>query len=272
MLKAYLRNSATFAPDVGTGGGAAGTGTQNPPTGHEKGGQIDPNTKPNGTGGDGKETPIKVENFLDDNASLWENPKIEVDPVKEAAQNTAAQERQRNTHTNLKNYVDNLDFGIEIPKEKIAEIFENKDPTAMLDVMNNGIKSAVQQTILAVTKMIKGSHEELRREMDDAAKMRYNANEAEKTLFEAVPFAKKEAIRPVATAIKAAFIKKGKSDSEANDMVKAFFKHTMEISADDLGLEVAPKGRPGEGGRGRRTQQAEPDWGAILRGQEGEDA
>ena len=59
-------------------------------------------------------------------------------------------------------------------------------------------------------------------------------------------FTKQPAINPVATAVLAQLIKKGKSVEDAIIGVKAFFKQTALISGKELGVNTAPRSRPGQ--------------------------
>lgn len=86
---------------------------------------------------------------------------------------------------------------------------------------------------------------------------------------DALDFTKNPAIAPVAGAVLAQLIKKGKSTEDAVEGVRKFFQNTSKISAKALGLQRPPQGRPGNqpfSGAGNITddEDAEVDWIETL--------
>lgn len=248
-----------YGPNDGTAGGGVGTSTDG-----GTGTGAEPKERTDGGGGDGTGG---EEDFLGSNKALWDNPVIETDPVKEEARNRQRAEADKRNDTNLRGHIEKFDPGFQLD-DAALEALQNKDPTGLTKAINTSLRATMYQMYRDVTKMIQGGLKDVRGEMDTAARRRLAADRSEQTLYEALPFTRNEAIRPIATAIKAQFLRKGKTDSEANDAVKNYFKATAQLGADDLGLDTAPRGRPGERGNSRRNGRAEEevDWAAIMRG------
>lgn len=264
MRDFLLSSAARFAPEMGGTGNLNNVTSQNRQQTDTNKGAGNDTTAGNG-GDDSGDSP---ENFFENNADLWEPPEVDPSTVEKPQTQEELDAAATKTQSRLQAYVASKSK-VEIDATKFQEAIDNKDPKFMQEVINGAIQTAHKNMLEDAAKMVREMQTSMRQEMDNAAQNRLRADKAETSLITTLPFlADNAALKPIATAIKAQFLKKGADDKKANDMVRQFFKSTADLASDALDdVTNPPRNRDGSFNQPpRRRQVEEPDWAAIIGG------
>lgn len=267
MRSVLLSSVANFAPEMG-GRGNLPQVTSQGQTQRTNGVTNPGNDTQQVTGNDTQEGG-DPEDFFGNNADLWEPP--EVDPATAPKEPTSdeLEAAAQKTASKLDNYVKSM-TKVEIDPTKFQEAIDNKDPKFFQEVVSTAIQTAHKNMLNDAAKMVREMQTSLRAEMDTAAQRRLAADKSVDSLLATIPFAADPVLKPIATAIKAQFLKKGADDTKANAMVKQFFAKTAELTADSLEDPTHPPStRTGDRtyNSPRRQKVEEPNWADILRAQ-----
>lgn len=212
------------------------------------GGTPDPNANTDDPGEQQKNKDNDKDN--DDNLeTLWDNPvddtnksitPVQSDPNKQQQQQEPDPNVAFNTHIESLKLTDGLDLS------EISTELNEGNTTALNKAFSHMAANIYRHALVDASKVI---DKKVQEGVDKAIKSSTNAvqgNMAVDKMQSALSFTKRPAISPVAAAVLAQLIKKGKSVDEAIDGVKLFFKQTAQISGKELGLNAAPRGRPGQ--------------------------
>lgn len=209
----------------------------------------------------------------DDNLeTLWDNPddnKSSDDKPGQIDQNLQQQPQQQvdpsvafNAHIESLNLLDGLNL------DEISTELNQGKTDGLNKAFGHMAANIYRQSMIDASKII---DKKVQEGVDKAIKSSTNAvqgNMAVDKMQVALSFTKQPAISPVATAVLAQLIKKGKSVDDAINGVRTFFKQTAQISAKELGLNAAPRARPGNKTFNsniiENDEEAEVDWMDTL--------
>lgn len=142
----------------------------------------------------------------------------------------------------LQGILDGLPFE-NIMTPEIMEAVGKGDLDTFNTAMKSQMRSGVKETLFLAAKMMAEMQSDLIKKMDSRFADLNAADKSETALFDALPFTKNPAIRPIAKGIFAQALVNTKGDQAlALTMTQQFLRETMKLSADDLDFSVAPKG------------------------------
>lgn len=208
----------------------------------------------------------------DDNfADLWQDPDS----------NTAQTQQQQNQQTQqqgsqqtpnadeaFNTYIEGLDLTKDIDLGKVSEDLNQGNTESLGNAFSSIAAKTYRQAMIDMSKVI---DQKVSAGVEAAVQQSSNAaqgTQAVRQMNTLLEFTKNPAIAPVAGAVLAQLMKKGKSTEDAVEGVRKFFQNTSKISAKALGMHNAPRGRPGNqpfnGAGDIADDDEETDWLETL--------
>ena len=243
-----------YEGENGSGGGAPGTVVQ---TNQQQ--QQQQNNNNNG------------QDNVDDFSTIWQ-PK---DNGTEHQQQSTNTQQQTTDQTGMqpenvfKDHLKSLNLTEGLNAQDIFEKAQNGDFTSF----NEGLKSALENVY---TQSLFNMNKIMTARIDKAVEIavaKAGANNdgamSVRSMQEKLPFTKSPEIAPIARAALARFMENGSNLEESISKVGKFFSHIHKMSAKDLGLSTAPRGRPGMSGNfdgGYTESEDEVDFIELLTG------
>lgn len=197
---------------------------------------------------------------FDPNINIWDNPTSD-DSTKPSGDKPGDKKSLSQT---LDEYVSGLNFAPEINASHF-EVGEEGGQLPITQVLNETMKGMYRQMLGDLTQMMQAHGTKLQNDVMAQMDSTFNTRDAVASLEAAIPSANDPNIRPVAQAVKAAFLRNGNSDADANEMTRQFLQHATQKLSGDLNLDVAPAGSPGSGGFNNNRPHAEDiNWVEVL--------
>lgn len=186
----------------------------------------------------------------DDNfEDLWHDPdeSSEQTPQQKTPQQTqpANIEQKPNVDEAFNTYIEGLDLTKGIDLAKVSDELNQGNTESLGNAFSVIAAKTYRQAMVDMSKII---DQKVAAGVKAAVTQSSNVAQGDmavRHMNNALDFTKNPAIAPVASAVLAQLIKKGKSTEDAVEGVRKFFQNTSKISAKALGLQKAPQGRPG---------------------------
>ncbi len=216
------------------------------------------------------ETKDNNKNNDDNLETLWDNPVEDTSKTVAPDPNLPAQQQQQQPDANeaFNEHIKSLDLVSGLDLSEISTELNQGNTEALNKAFTHMASNIYRQSMINASKII---DKKVQEGVDKAVKSSANAvqgNMAVDKMQAALSFTKQPAISPVATAVLAQLIKKGKSVDDAINGVRTFFKQTAHISAKELGLNQPPRSRPGQQPFNNNIidtdEEAETDWMETL--------
>ncbi len=187
-------------------------------------------------------------NNADKFENIWQTEPEDGDQQQQQTPQGTPQSQQQqtpNADEAFNTYIEGLQLtdGLDLPT--ISEEL-NQGKTEGLGKAFSAVASKVYRH--AMIDMSRVIDQKVKAGVEQAVQQSSNAaqgNQAVRQMNTTLEFTKNPAIAPVANAALAQLIKKGKSVEDAVEGVRSFFQNTSKLSAKDLGLQTAPRSRPG---------------------------
>ena len=142
-------------------------------------------------------------------------------------------------------YIEGLDLSKDIDLAKVSEDLNQGNTESLGKAFSSIAAKTYRQAMIDMNKII---DQKVTAGVEAAVSQSSNAaqgTQAVRQMNTLLDFTKNPAIAPVAGAVLAQLMKKGKSVDDAVEGVRKFFQNTSKISAKALGLQNPPRGRPG---------------------------
>ena len=205
-----------------------------------------------------------IENFDD----LWQDPKDENNQTQQTnnQQNTNDQTNQTSPNDRFDEHVNSLDFAADINATELAEQLQNGDFTGLNAAMESVARKTYKSTIFDMNKLIESRVSSAVDEAVQKTTGQVNRNMAVNKMRDALPFASKPSVAPIAEAVFSRFMQRGDDTEKAIENTRNFFAETNKLSAKDVGQITAPKPKPGERNFSLQNENSDedPDWMKIL--------
>lgn len=224
-------------------------------------------TNTGGQQGQQSETENNNQNNVNPFADLWQN-KPDPKPAAQPNQNTT-QPATAATDPNkiFKEHYDSLNIGAGVDLHKVTADIQNGGVQELGNFLDSFGQDIYKNTLTQASKLMDQKVSAAVQEALNKSTGTFNAELATRELNSALPFTKAPEVKPIADAVFAKFVDKGKSVEEAIKSTKAYFEHTFKLASKQL--DTQPPG--GQNNRfGSQSQSADeeemPDWMDILGG------
>lgn len=178
-------------------------------------------------------------------------------------------EQKPNADEAFNTYIKGLDLTKDIDLAKVSEGLNQGNTESLGNAFSTIAAKTYRQAMVDMSKII---DQKVAAGVKAAVTQSSNVAQGDmavRQMNSTLDFTKNPAIAPVAGAVLAQLIKKGKSTEDAVDGVRKFFQNTSKISAKALGLQKPPHGRPGNqsfsgAGNIADDEDTEVDWLETL--------
>lgn len=212
--------------------------------------QSQPNQKVSQTPNDpvqpGARQPVNNAPNNDDNfEDMWQDNPVEQAQTQTPQSPAPVQQQAPNAEEAFGTYIDGLELTRGVDLDAISGELSQGSTEGLSKAFNVVAAKVYRQSMIDMNKIIE---QKVNAGVAAAVQQSSNAakgNNAVRQMNEALNFTSNPAIAPIANAALAQFIKKGKTPEDAVESVRKFFQNTSRLSAKDLGLQSAPRSRPG---------------------------
>jgi len=139
----------------------------------------------------------------------------------------------QNTQT-FDQWVDTLDFGIDVPKE-VADKLATGDLTGLPDLMSSTAKAAYKRALQDTSKLIDKRVKDAVTEAVNTANSSRKIDNVVTRMNETLEFTADTLIAPVAKTVLGRALKKGQNEDQAIETVRKYFQQTADKAASALG-------------------------------------
>lgn len=202
---------------------------------------------------------------LDLDTNIWQNDNNGDDPANKRTSPTAEQ-----LETNFNSYVDGLNLTDGIDTAELGEQLREGNIDGLQNLIKKTASSTYKKTILDANKLVDAKVDAAVDKAVQKATSQVRGNNLVEKMHEQLPFTKKQAISPIATAMLQQLTSKGKSPADAINGVKQLFAELHKTSARDLGIANPPRNRPGNPQFNNSSapqiddDDDSPDWEELL--------
>ncbi len=208
--------------------------------------EQDPDVKKDETGQQKKKAENNGQNNGDNLETLWDDPVVEGDKDKLSGQVEQQKQQQTDPNAAFTAHIESLKLSDGLNLDEISAELNQGNTTALNKAFSHMASNIYRQSMIDASKII---DKKVQEGVDKAIKSSTNAvqgNMAVDKMQATLAFTAKPVISPIANAVLAQLIKKGKSVDDAIAGVKVFFKQTAQLSGKELGLNPPPNARPGQ--------------------------
>ena len=223
-----------YAPDGGSDGG----GQQ----------QQDPNPQQQQ---DNRQQQQQDQNNIDPSVAeleqLWQtedNSNKDKEQQQQQPQQLSANEVQQQ----FQQHVASLKLAEGVDTDKIKEGLNAGDVSPLVAAMEGVAGKVYQSAVVASNKLFESKIEKAVAQAVEKSTGKVSADFAVTEMQKAIPFTKKPEISPVAIAVLRQFMNKGNDQATSIQKTKDFLTHFFKAGAKDLGISIAPKGKPSGNG------------------------
>ena len=175
---------------------------------------------------------------------LWEDPSE--DPNKKRQADIDPQQKPVDDPSKTFNtYIESLNLGDGLELATISEELNQGNTDSLNKAFGQVARSVYRQTMIDVNRVMDKKIEQGVAKAVEQSGNAVQGNMAVDKMKGILGFTKDPTISPIASAVLAQLIKKGKSVDEAIVGVEAFFRTTANISAKELNRRNPPQSRPG---------------------------
>ena len=178
------------------------------------------------------------EDTLDVDTPIWETEPEEEKVV--TTQTTVDDKNKPSPEELFDNHIKTLKFMGDIDTDKLSEELREGNSDTLQGIIATVGQNAYKNAIIDSKKMFDSQIASAVESAVEQAVSRVSGNDAVKTMHEALPFTKKAAINPMASAMLNKFTKGGQPLEKAIASVKKIFKEIASVSSKDLDLRIVP--------------------------------
>lgn len=174
---------------------------------------------------------------------LWQDPNVET--LDKNKQTTQEPEKKPDPTEVFDEYIKGLDLASGLDMAKISGDLNQGNTESLDNAFSTIASNTYRQAMVDMSKVI---DQKVEAGVAKAVQQSSNASQSDmavKHMNTELNFTKNPVIAPVASAVLAQLIKKGKSTEDAVNGVREFFKQTSQLSAKELGRQNPPHSRPG---------------------------
>lgn len=183
------------------------------------------------------------DNNSDNFDNLWQDP---TDETKDKNKQTTQESEKKPDPTEVfDEYIKGLDLASGLDMAKISGDLNQGNTESLDNAFSTIASNTYRQAMVDMSKVI---DQKVEAGVAKAVQQSSNASQSDmavKQMNAELKFTKSPVIAPVASAVLAQLIKKGKSTEDAVNGVREFFKQTSQLSAKELGRQNPPQSRPG---------------------------
>lgn len=164
-------------------------------------------------------------------------------------------------------HVKSLNFAPEqISDEQVAALFDNRDLSVLVDLINQGGRAAYKQAMQDTASLVAAGEKKAEAAARQMTATQMGERDDMHALNTALPFTTNKAVAPVAQAVFKQSLSKDQSRDKAIESVRNFFAATAHLGQKELGLDPAPKPNPGDAGFNGNNQDSadEIDWEKVI--------
>ncbi len=254
LMSVLAKSRVVFAPE-----GETGTGTE------------ETRTQENTNNGNNQNNNNNIQDNNDNFDKLWQD---EADNTDQGKKSTTQQQTQpenvSDNSTQFNDYIATINFmeGVDLPK--IAEELNTGKTDSMQDAFTKVGQNAYKRALADGAKIMDHKISQAVEQAVQKAGVNVNANMAVSTMEQRLGYTKDPAMSPIAKAVLAQLMKKGKSLDDAVQGVDKYFARTAQLLNKN---KNAPHGRPGNRGFNTRDNnnvqsddgdEEDLDWMELL--------